>query len=64
MQEGARLVEDIKVPVLDTGSMGFGAVEGWTGLLVVGGFLYVAGCVVSGILKAMNKKVKSTKKSQ
>lgn len=44
-----RLVESIKVPVLNEGVMGFNRVEWVTGCLVLGGFLYVAVLVLRGI---------------
>lgn len=45
-----RLVEEIKVPVLNEGVVGFEGVEWMTGALVMGGFLYVAVLVLRGII--------------
>lgn len=61
--EGSRLVESLNVPVLDTRGFGFGAVELVTGLLVLGGFLYVAGKVVREIVGGSRKVARGGDKS-
>lgn len=52
--EGSRLVEEVKVPILDTRRMGYTVTELVTGLVVLGGFLYVAIKVVREIFKGAN----------
>lgn len=58
-----RLIETLRVPVLDTTQMSFGAAELSTMALVIGGFLWVAWTVVREISMDLRKQGSANKKT-
>lgn len=59
-----RLVETLRVPVLDPGRTSFGAAELLTMALVIGGFLWVGWMVVREISRDIGKQDKEEKKTK